>query len=62
MKDKKSGNKRPLGDGKRENFENSGFNCVFSSEIDQFARRTYQANFGNAVAVPVAYEIARALT
>ena len=27
-------------------FENLGGNCVFSSEIDKFARKTYEANYG----------------
>ena len=31
--------------GLRIPFESLGGNCVFSSEIDKFARQTYQANF-----------------
>lgn len=33
--------------GLRLGFENIGGVCVFSSEIDRFARQTYQANFGD---------------
>ena len=32
--------------GMRIPFENAGAKCVFSSEIDKFARETYAANFG----------------
>ena len=28
-------------------FDEAGGKCVFSSEIDKFARKTYQANFGD---------------
>lgn len=33
--------------GTRLGFESSGFRCVYSSEIDEFARKTYTANFGS---------------
>jgi len=33
--------------GMRLGFERAGGQCVFSSEIDRFARETYQANFGD---------------
>ncbi len=32
--------------GIRLGFESAGFNCVFSSEFDKFAQKTYQENFG----------------
>ena len=34
--------------GMRIAFHNAGASCVFSSEIDKFARRTYEANFNDA--------------
>ena len=34
--------------GIRLGFESAGFNCVFSSEFDKFAQKTYQENFGES--------------
>ena len=34
--------------GTRIAFEEAGGKCLFSSEIDRFARETYEANFGDA--------------